>query len=64
MFENQKKLRNAWREARVQNYALTRSPETLARMLVELEESYDVVPEFEINEDWPDAVASLKPDVK
>jgi hypothetical protein len=39
-----------WIEARVQHYARTRSPETLARMLVDLEGE----PEFGIDEEWPE----------
>lgn len=50
----------AWREARVQNYANTRSTETLARMVVELEDSYMVTPEFEVDEEWPSGVESMK----
>jgi len=48
-----KKLKKAWLEARMQHYADTRHPQTLAQMVVELEDSYDVVPEFAIDEDWP-----------
>jgi hypothetical protein len=50
----------AWREARVQNYADTRSVGALARMVVELEDSYMVTPEFEVDEDWPERVRKLK----
>lgn len=46
----------AWREARVQNYADTRSVNALARMVVELEDSGSCLPEFEIDEDWPERV--------
>lgn len=49
----------AWREARVQNYALTRSPDALARMVVELEDDHKCTPEFEIDELWPDPVRHL-----
>jgi hypothetical protein len=48
-----KKLKKAWLDARIQHYADTRHPQTLAQMVVELEDSYDVVPEFAIDEDWP-----------
>lgn len=47
------KKRKAWIEARVQNYASTRSPESLARMLVELEDYSGSLPEFELDEEWP-----------
>lgn len=50
----------AWREARIQNYADTRSTESLAGMVVELEDSYEVIPEFEIDEDWPERVRHLR----
>jgi hypothetical protein len=49
----------AWREARVQNYA-RRSPQTLAQMLVELEDSSECLPEFEIDERWPASVEHLR----
>lgn len=51
---------SAWREARIQNYADTRSVDTLARMVVELEDSYMVTPEFEVDEDWPERVRNMK----
>lgn len=53
---------NAWREARVQNYARTRSLDALARMVVELEDDGDhpCLPEFEFDEEWPEAVAHLR----
>lgn len=50
----------AWREARVQNYADTRSVQALARMVVELEDDNDIIPEFEIDEDWPERVRHLR----
>jgi len=52
----------AWRDARVQNYARTRSPDALARMVVELEDDADhpCLPEFEFDEAWPEAVAHLR----
>jgi hypothetical protein len=55
-----KELR-AWREARVINYVSTRSIDALARMVVELEDSAGHMPEFDFDEEWPEAVASLKP---
>ena len=51
---------DAWREARIQNYADTRSTDALARMVVELEDSYMVTPEFEVDEDWPERVKNMK----
>ena len=48
-----KDVKTKWREARIQHYADTRHPQTLAQMVVELEDSYDVVPEFTIDEEWP-----------
>lgn len=48
-----RKTKKAWLEARVQNYITTRSPETLARMLVDLEESTKSEPEFLFDEEWP-----------
>jgi len=48
-----KPTKKAWREARIQHYADTRHPQTLAQMVVELEDSHDVVPEFTIDEEWP-----------
>lgn len=50
----------AWREARVINYTSTRSVDALARMVVELEDDGGCVPEFEIDEDWPEAVRNLQ----
>lgn len=50
----------AWREARVVHYADTRSLESLARMVVDLEDSHDCVPEFEIDDDWPEVVKKMK----
>lgn len=48
-----KPTKRAWRDARIQHYADTRHPQTLAQMVVELEDSYDVTPEFNIDEEWP-----------
>jgi hypothetical protein len=45
-------LRKKWREARIQHYADSRHPQTLAQMLVELEDSHDSTPEFSIEEEW------------
>jgi hypothetical protein len=44
----------AWLEARIAHYARTRSPECLARMLVEAEEHGKITPEFAFDEAWPD----------
>ena len=49
----------AWRVARMRSYA-SRSPETLAWMLVDLEDSTESLPEFEIDEAWPSSVESLR----
>lgn len=54
--------RAAWREARIANYADSRSLDALARMVVELEDKYGCVPEFEIDDEWPDRVRHM--DVK
>lgn len=51
--ENCNPTKKAWRAARIQHYADTRHPQTLAQMVVELEDSYDVTPEFDIDEEWP-----------
>lgn len=50
----------AWREARVANYANTRSVQALAGMVVELEDDGGCVPEFEIDDEWPNAVRNLR----
>jgi len=50
----------AWREARVQHYVQTRSPDALARMVVELEDSGDNLPEFEIDDEWPEMVRHMR----
>lgn len=50
----------AWREARVQNYMRTRSLESLASMLVDLEDAGGHVPEFEMDEEWPEGVRDLR----
>jgi hypothetical protein len=50
----------AWRAARAQNYEDTRSPRALAQMLVELEDSSECLPEFEIDEEWPSRVEHLR----
>lgn len=50
----------AWREARVQSYARRLSTNELASMLVHLEDSCMVTPEFEVDEDWPAAVRSMR----
>lgn len=50
----------AWREARAQNYLRTRSPESLASMLVDLEDAGGHVPEFDVDEEWPEAVRHLR----
>ena len=48
-----KAARKAYLDARIQHYADTRHPQTLAQMVVELEDGYDVVPEFAFDEEWP-----------
>lgn len=50
----------AWREARVAHYADTRSTESLARMVVELEDDHGCVPEFEYDDEWPDGLKRFK----
>jgi hypothetical protein len=50
----------AWREARVENYARTRSVRALAGMVVELEDDHGGPPEFEYDEAWPAAVQHLR----
>lgn len=55
----EKQLR-AWREARVQSYISTRSIDALARMVVELEDDNYCVPEFELDDEWPNAVQHMK----
>lgn len=50
----------AWKEARVQSYAATRSAESLVRMLVDLEDTCDCEPEFRIDEEWPASVRNLQ----
>lgn len=60
MAKPSKKQIATWNEARVQNYIATRSPETLARMLVYLEMLSKRLPEFEIDEEWPEAVRDMK----
>lgn len=50
----------AWREARIQHYADTRSPESLARMLVELEDVGEHVPEFDYRDEWPGGLESTR----
>ncbi len=50
----------AWRNARVMSYANRLSPESLAGMLVDLEDSTGSCPEFEIDEEWPASVANMK----
>ncbi len=49
---NAKKTKQ-WREARVQSYIETRSAESLARMLVDLEDCTNSPAEFDIDDDWP-----------
>lgn len=48
-----KPTKKAWLEARIRHYSDTRHPQTLAQMVVELEESHDVTPEFDFEEEWP-----------
>jgi len=52
--------RRAWLEARIANYANTRTPSELARMLIECEERAGVIPEFEIDEEWPEYVEHMR----
>lgn len=49
-----------WREARVQNYMDTRSPQSLAGMIVELEDAGEHEPEFGLDEEWPIGVKQFK----
>lgn len=58
--KHSKRDRENWIEARVQNYIATRSPESLARMLVGLEGDTGQVPEFDIDEIWPFSVHAMK----
>lgn len=48
-----KAVKREWRAARIQHYADTRSLLGLAQMIVELEDSQDLTPEFCIDEEWP-----------
>lgn len=50
----------AYRDARIANYARTRSAETLACMIVELEDSTHSLPEFEYEDEWPVAVRAMR----
>lgn len=50
----------AWREARVLHYISTRSLDSLARMVVELEDSDGNLPEFDIDDEWPLDVRHLR----
>lgn len=50
----------AWRKARAINYSETLSKDALARMVVELEDAGKYVPEFEIDDEWPERVAYLR----
>lgn len=56
-----KEQRQAFRDARVTNYQLHLSPQTLASMVVELEDESNCPPEFEYDEEWPSSVQHLKP---
>jgi len=44
----------------VNHYMLTRSLESLASMLVELEDSSKCQAEFGVTDDWPEAVRHMK----
>jgi hypothetical protein len=50
----------AWRTARAENYAATRSPLALAAMIVELEDDTQSTPEFELGDVWPARVEHLR----
>lgn len=50
----------AWRDARVASYADSRSLNSLAGMVVELEDINGCTPEFEIDDEWPSAVSHLR----
>jgi hypothetical protein len=60
MADPSKEQIKAWRAARVLNYENTRSPHALACMLVELEDQQGLIPEFAIDDEWPNAVRSLR----
>lgn len=55
-----KREKAAYRNARIQSYASRLSPESLAGMLVDLEDSGGHTPEFEIDEEWPGALERLR----
>lgn len=57
---NSKEQVAVWRLARVQNYILTRSPNALASMIVELEDSSGCLPEFEYDDMWPAEVRHMR----
>jgi len=56
-----RKKREAWKEARVQSYIAMHSVESLARMLVDLEDKSGCPAEFDYDETWPSAVQWMKP---
>lgn len=56
-----RKRREAWHEARVQSYLTTRSAESLARMLVDLEDESETPAEFDYDDEWPSSVRGMKP---
>lgn len=58
---DQPRINAAYREARIQSYAQTRSVQSLAQMIVELEDAGGHCPEFEIDEEWPRCVDHLRP---
>lgn len=53
--------KRAFHDARVTNYQLHLSPQTLASMVVDLEDECDCPPEFEYHEEWPSSVRHMKP---
>ncbi|HSR79102.1 MAG TPA: hypothetical protein VLN57_21190 [Xanthobacteraceae bacterium] len=55
-----KREKAAYRQARIQSYASRLSPESLAGMLVDLEDAESLAPEFEIDEEWPGALEGLR----
>lgn len=55
-----KKQLAAYRDARIQNYARRLSPESLAGMLVDLEDSGGHEPEFQYDEEWPGSLERMR----
>lgn len=46
------------------HYADTRSAQSLAGMVVELEDEHGCIPEFEYDDEWPESVAQFKKAVR